>query len=208
MTLHQRDTLHHTYADYLTWPDGESGELINGVAYIGEPPVAPRAPARHASCEPSLRQSLDARGRVPKCCIQATAALEGDRIFLQFITGEHDAFVIEDADHILTSRASGNEDVHRFLAIADGVVRAQGRKILFTTNLPNVHDIDDALLRPGRCFGSVRTRALNRAEAARLLQRLCKEKGEPEGVQPSKALPDGVSSMTLAEIYRHFPTEG
>ena len=38
----QRDTLHHTYADYLTWPDGESGELINGVAYIGEPPTPSR----------------------------------------------------------------------------------------------------------------------------------------------------------------------
>lgn len=31
MTFRQRDTLHHTYADYLTWPDGESGELIDGI---------------------------------------------------------------------------------------------------------------------------------------------------------------------------------
>jgi hypothetical protein len=131
-------------------------------------------------------------------------ALESDRIFLQFITGEHDAFVIEDADHVLMSRSGGNEDVHRFLAIADGVVRAQGRKILFTTNLPNVHDIDDALLRPGRCFGTVRTRALNRAEATGLLQRLCREKGGIAGTSASQALADGVSSMTLAEAYRHF----
>lgn len=134
-------------------------------------------------------------------------ALESDRIFLQFITGEHDAFVIEDADHILTSRSSGNQDVHRFLAVADGVVRAQGRKILFTTNLPNVHDIDDALLRPGRCFGNVRTRALNRAEAAKLVKRLCGENDEPCDLV-RKGLPDGVSSMTLAEVYRHFPLEG
>jgi len=42
-----------------------------------------------------------------------------------------------------------NVDLHRFLAIADGVVRAQGRKIIFTTNLPSVGDIDDALVRPG-----------------------------------------------------------
>jgi hypothetical protein len=135
-------------------------------------------------------------------------ALESDRIFLQFITGEHDAFVIEDADHILTSRASGNEDVHRFLAVADGVVRAQGRKILFTTNLPNVHDIDDALLRPGRCFGNVRTRALNRTEAANLLKRLCGASDGPFGDLPVNGLPNGSSSMTLAEIYRHFPFEG
>lgn|SRR5579883_3051505 len=134
-------------------------------------------------------------------------ALESDRIFLQFITGEHDAFVIEDADHILMSRSGGNEDVHRFLAIADGVVRAQGRKILFTTNLPNVHDIDDALLRPGRCFGTVRTRALHRAEATMLLRRLCREEGDAAETSLSRALPDGVSSMTLADAYRYFPTQ-
>jgi ATPase family associated with various cellular activities (AAA) len=131
-------------------------------------------------------------------------ALESDRIFLQFITGEHDAFVIEDADHILTSRSSGNEDVHRFLAVADGVVRAQGRKILFTTNLPNVHDIDEALLRPGRCFGTVRTRALTRAEAEILARRL---RGDEAGALMRKALPGGIASVTLADIYRHLPTE-
>jgi hypothetical protein len=129
-------------------------------------------------------------------------ALESDRIFMQFITGEHDAFVIEDADHILTSRSSGNEDMHRFLAVADGVVRAQGRKILFTTNLPNVHDIDEALLRPGRCFGSLRTRALNREEAAGLVRRLCAEGGKPADALLQKVLPDDILSVTLAEIYR------
>ena len=131
-------------------------------------------------------------------------ALESDRIFLQFITGEHDAFVIEDADHILTSRASGNEDIHRFLAVADGVVRAQGRKILFTTNLPNVHDIDDALLRPGRCFETVRTRALSRAEAVILVRRFA---GDGSDALIRKALPENTSSVTLADLYRHLPTE-
>lgn len=134
-------------------------------------------------------------------------ALESDRIFLQFITGEHDAFVIEDADHILTSLANGNEHVHRFLAVADGVVRAQGRKVLFTTNLPNVNDIDDALLRPGRCFGNVRTRALNREEGASLVGRLCEKHGGALDTLMRKALPDGVQSVTLAEIYRHLPIE-
>jgi hypothetical protein len=74
-------------------------------------------------------------------------AFENDELFVNFITGSHDALVVEDADHLLTARSNGNQDLHRFLGIADGVVRAQGRKILFTTNLPNVHDIDPALLR-------------------------------------------------------------
>ena len=43
MALPRRDALHHTYADYLTWPEGEREELINGVAYVKEPPAPSRA---------------------------------------------------------------------------------------------------------------------------------------------------------------------
>jgi Uma2 family endonuclease len=39
MTLPRRDTLHHTYGEYLTWPDDERYELINGIAYVKEPPA-------------------------------------------------------------------------------------------------------------------------------------------------------------------------
>jgi hypothetical protein len=119
-------------------------------------------------------------------------ALENDEIFVEFITGSHDAFVIEDADHLLMARANGNVDLHRFLAIADGVVRAQGRKIIFTTNLPNVGDIDDALVRPGRCFATVRTRALELSEAAELAARM--------GVD--FAMPTGPRSISLAAFYK------
>jgi hypothetical protein len=99
--------------------------------------------------------------------------LDNDEIFVEFITGAHDAFVVEDADHVLSARSNGNADLHRFLAVADGVVRALGRKIVFTTNLSNLGDIDEALLRPGRCFSVVRTRALDHAEAGRLIERIC-----------------------------------
>jgi hypothetical protein len=111
-------------------------------------------------------------------------ALDNDEIFVEFITGSHDAFVIEDADHLLMARANGNVELHRFLAIADGVVRAQGRKIIFTTNLPNVGDIDDALVRPGRCFATVRTRALEPGEATALAARLGADSVIPAGLRP------------------------
>jgi Uma2 family endonuclease len=42
MLLPKRDTQHHTYADYLTWPDDQRNELINGVAYVREPPAPSR----------------------------------------------------------------------------------------------------------------------------------------------------------------------
>lgn len=39
MALVRRDTLHHTYGEYLTWPDDERCELIDGIAYVKEPPA-------------------------------------------------------------------------------------------------------------------------------------------------------------------------
>lgn len=129
-------------------------------------------------------------------------ALESDEIFVKFITGSDDAFVVEDADHLLQPRADGNKDLHRFLAIADGVVRAQGRKILFSTNLPNVRDLDDALIRPGRCFACVRTRELSAQEAEDLLERLC----APDGSDTERTLDLLIASsrgtFSLADIYR------
>jgi hypothetical protein len=134
-------------------------------------------------------------------------ALENDAIFVEFITGEHDAFVIEDADHLLQARTSGNQDVHRFLAIADGIVRAQGRKIIFTTNLPNIRDIDEALLRPGRCFKVIHTRSLSGEEVERLLARLCC--GDAEACRRAwQRLPGGARGATVAEVYRACSPDG
>jgi Uma2 family endonuclease len=42
MALPSRDTLRHTYADYLTWLDDERIELIDGIAYVKEPPAPTR----------------------------------------------------------------------------------------------------------------------------------------------------------------------
>jgi len=129
-------------------------------------------------------------------------ALEGDEIFVNFITGAHEAFVVEDADHILTPRANGNQDLHRFLAIADGIVRAQGRKIIFTTNLPNVGDLDEALLRPGRCFAVVHTRSLTPAEAARLVSRICQGDTVRESAVMEALVSAGTRSCSVASVYR------
>ena len=38
MTVLKRDTHYHTYADYLIWSDTYGNELINGAAYVREPP--------------------------------------------------------------------------------------------------------------------------------------------------------------------------
>lgn len=40
--MHERDRQHHTYADYLTWSASSGNEVIDGVAYVGEPPAPSR----------------------------------------------------------------------------------------------------------------------------------------------------------------------
>ena len=61
MTLLKRDTHYHTYADYLTWSRSYGDELINGTAYVREPPA------------PSWLH----QGVVVELCRQIANALEG-----------------------------------------------------------------------------------------------------------------------------------
>ena len=42
MAVTQRDALHHSYGEYLTWSEGNFAELINGRAYVREPPKPSR----------------------------------------------------------------------------------------------------------------------------------------------------------------------
>ena len=39
MALLKRDSRHYTYADYLRWPGTSGDELIDGTAYVREPPA-------------------------------------------------------------------------------------------------------------------------------------------------------------------------
>lgn len=129
-------------------------------------------------------------------------SLENDEIYVKFITGHHDAFVVEDADHLLRPRANGNEHLHRFLTIADGVVRAQGRKIIFSTNLPNIGDLDDALVRPGRCFAHAIVRELLPPETERLVAKLCASEPQRREAALARLREKSSKSVSLAAVYQ------
>lgn len=130
-----------------------------------------------------------------------TKSLESDEIFVKFITGWEDAFVVEDADHLLKPRAEGNEHLHRFLTIADGVVRSQGRKIVFSTNLPNVGDLDDALIRPGRCFARLNCRELTPAEAGRVVVELAPDDATIQAHAQAAIAAHPRRTLSLATVY-------
>jgi hypothetical protein len=139
---------------------------------------------------------------------QAVALYSGDKgvwdtdeIFVEFITGDHDAFLIEDADQLLAPRADGNQTLHRFLNISDGIAQAQGRKIIFSTNLPNVRDIDAALVRPGRCFAHVFFHELEVDQARRLLERLCDNEPDRVAAGLRQLTHHGSKTHSVAQIY-------
>lgn len=100
------------------------------------------------------------------------------------------AMIIEDADNILTSRErDGNDLMSRFLNVSDGLIKLPNRKLIFTTNILNPENMDQAILRPGRCFAIIHTRALVLAEA----QAAAKVAGLP--------MPEDRREYTLAELF-------
>lgn len=93
--------------------------------------------------------------------------LATDGMFAKFMTSQADnVLVVEDADMMLSSREhDANRVMNRFLNVSDGLVKFRRKKIIFTTNLPDVKDVDSALTRPGRCFGVLKARELGSREA-------------------------------------------
>jgi len=136
------------------------------------------------------------------------ATMKSDQVFIEFITGSNEAFVIEDADHLLRSRTDGNDDLFRFLTIADGVARAQGRKIIFSTNLPHVRDMDDALVRPGRCFAQLHVRHLTTEESLRVIEVLCERQSRSVSDAVDLLGKHSSKSHSLAEVYKSVAGAG
>jgi hypothetical protein len=96
-----------------------------------------------------------------------SALHKSDKLHKDFMrpTDQPRLLIMEDADVILSAREDGNDAMGRLLNLADGMVSVGQRKLVFSTNLPNLHSIDEALLRPGRCFGILKFRDMNRDEA-------------------------------------------
>lgn len=116
--------------------------------------------------------------------------LSGDGVFAEFISDDSaGSFVIEDADLFLRSRAEGNGMISRFLNIGDGLIKLKQKKLIFSTNLNNISDIDAALIRPGRCFDILSFKSLTREQASVVAD------------ARNLILPSDKQEFTLAEIF-------
>ena len=98
--------------------------------------------------------------------------LEKDGFFARFIEGDESIMILEDSDAFLKSRSEGNTMMHRFLNVGDGLVTTKGKKMIFSTNLPSIRDIDSALVRPGRCFDILTFDELSQDDAVKLSKKL------------------------------------
>ena len=118
-----------------------------------------------------------------------------DSFFAGFIGDDTRFLVMEDADEFLKSRTEGNTMMHKFLNVSDGLISAADKKLVFSTNLPHLDDIDEALMREGRCFDVLQFEALNRQQAQAVL----------DSVDSTRVLGDG-NRFTLAECFSSRPS--
>jgi len=92
--------------------------------------------------------------------------LEKDEMFLSFIQNNSNRLLIlEDIDHNLKSRISGNVFMYKLLSSSDGIIQHNNKKIVLSTNLTTLEDIDEALLREGRCYDIINFRKLTLKES-------------------------------------------
>lgn len=117
-----------------------------------------------------------------------------DSFFAEFMEEDAAFLIMEDADAFLKKRTDGNTMMHKFLNVSDGLISAVDKKLVFSTNLPSINDIDEALTRPGRCFDTITFRDLSRQEA----QAVVDEAGAGH-------VPDGKDRMFLAELFSSQP---
>lgn len=91
--------------------------------------------------------------------------MKNDSFYIDFLKSESKIMIIEDAEKILLPRESDNCVMSKLLNASDGIIKISDKKFIFTANETNVNKIDQALIRPGRCFDILNFRLLTRAEA-------------------------------------------
>ena len=87
-----------------------------------------------------------------------------DLLFSYFYDSPEKYLIIEDADTYIQSRQDGNTTMKKLLNITDGLTANKNKKIIFSTNLPSLSQVDAALLRPGRCHRIIEIDKLTREQ--------------------------------------------
>lgn len=122
-------------------------------------------------------------------------AIESDQLFSEFLSSDAKTIIFEDMDLHLTARNDGNLTMYRLLAASDGFIKSpiNSKKIIISTNIPNIREMDSALTRPGRCNAVKEFRALDYNESCAFMESIGKE----------YSWLDSNGKYTLADLYNH-----
>ena len=115
--------------------------------------------------------------------------------FIAFMMENKDSvFILEDCEQILMNREENRFGgaISNILNMSDGLMSDIFNIKFICTFNTDIKNIDEALLRPGRCFVNYEFKALSKDKSAKLLESL----GHKVDIQ---------KDMTLAEIYNYDP---
>jgi hypothetical protein len=123
-------------------------------------------------------------------------AMSSDEMFVDFIgDGNIHGMVMEDMDDTLKPRQEGNLVMSKLLSSSDGFIANYNKKILLTSNIANINNIDSAFKRPGRCYSVIKTRKLSGIESMEFIK----------ATDPTKDLSEFIQSngeYALADLYK------
>lgn len=111
-------------------------------------------------------------------------------------TSRNSVIIIEDADLLVGKRSNGNQVMSMLLNQLDGIVPVE-RKFIISTNISSINKVDEALVRPGRCFDILKFRKLTGDEAINL------HRWAETGVDTSMF--EGRDEVSLAEVLNAIP---
>lgn len=127
----------------------------------------------------------------------AIAAHMAEPEFIAFMMENKDSiFILEDCEQILMSREENRFGgaIANILNMSDGLMSDIFNIKFICTFNTDIENIDEALLRPGRCFVNYEFKPLCKEKTTSLLKSLGHEAENPE-------------EMTLAEIYNYKPKD-
>ena len=117
----------------------------------------------------TLIRSLILSGNYESMLAYDQTVVESSSLITRFYDSRARILAYEDIDSHVKNRADGNLLMATLLNASEGVLQHPGKKIIFSTNLPDINKIDPALLRVGRCFDILEFRYLTAAEATTIL---------------------------------------
>lgn len=98
--------------------------------------------------------------------------------------------VTEDSDKMVMKRTEGNQTMSALLNATAGIVQRDS-KLIISTNLASTRVVDEALIRPGRCFKILEFKTLNADQANELRVGMGKPEvdfGKPDEITLAEAL--------------------